>query len=98
MYSELFYSDQFLHVFVMLILAELISWTPDRYCATPAVVFSFLFTNFFPFLVQYSGCGARGAVFRDARGAGARGARGVCGAVFRDTGINLTIRKLSSAQ
>ena len=30
--------------------------------------------------------GARGAVFRDARGERtARGARGVCGAVFRDT-------------
>jgi len=33
--------------------------------------------------------GARGAVFRDARGdrtaRGAHGARGVCGAVFRDT-------------
>ena len=36
--------------------------------------------------------GARGAVFRDARGyrtaRGVRGARGVCGAVFRDTAPN----------
>jgi len=31
---------------------------------------------------------ARGAVFRDARGQRtARGARGVCGAVFRDTDL-----------
>ena len=35
--------------------------------------------------------GARGAVFRDARGDRTpRGARGVCGAVFRDTAATLS--------
>jgi len=41
--------------------------------------------NYFPTRCGVSSCGAcgaRGAVFRDARGA-----RGVCGAVFRDTRI-----------
>jgi len=40
--------------------------------------------------------GARGAVFRDARSA--RDARGVCGAVFRDTGVCVLVTLVSPAE